>query len=108
MSGWSAMWTRMGETYRVSNSGGPAHDPRYAGWMGQALAVARGALASGDVPVGAVGLSAGGGGRDPGGCRGPGHLAPGGLHARRHPRAVRDVRRGADAGPGRASRARRL
>jgi len=50
----------MGETYRVSNSGGPAHDPRYAGWMGQALAVARGALASGDVPVGAVVLSAGG------------------------------------------------
>ena len=33
------------------------HDPRYAAWMGEALTVATGALASGDVPVGAVVVS---------------------------------------------------
>ena len=33
------------------------HDPTYAAWMGEALAVATGALASGDVPVGAVVVS---------------------------------------------------
>ena len=33
------------------------HDPAYAAWMGEALAVATGALASGDVPVGAVVVS---------------------------------------------------
>lgn len=32
----------------------PATDQRYAAWMGQALDVASGALASGDVPVGAL------------------------------------------------------
>ena len=36
---------------------GPAADQRYAAWMGQALDVASGALASGDVPVGALVLS---------------------------------------------------
>jgi len=36
----------------------PAADRRYAGWMGQALDVAAGALPSGDVPVGAVVFSA--------------------------------------------------
>lgn len=35
-----------------------AADQRYAEWMGQALHVAAGALASGDVPVGAVVFSA--------------------------------------------------
>jgi len=51
------MWTRMGETYRVNEYPGPARhgvDQRYAGWMGQALDVAFGALAAGDVPVGAL------------------------------------------------------
>lgn len=33
------------------------HDPAYAAWMGEALAVATGSLASGDVPVGAVVVS---------------------------------------------------
>jgi len=37
-----------------------AADDRYAAWMGQALDVASGALAAGDVPVGAVVLSPGG------------------------------------------------
>ena len=36
---------------------GPAPDQRYAAWMGQALDLASGALASGDVPVGALVLS---------------------------------------------------
>jgi len=47
----------MGETYRVNEYPGPARhgvDQRYAGWMGQALDVAFGALAAGDVPVGAL------------------------------------------------------
>jgi tRNA(adenine34) deaminase len=47
----------MGETYRVIADPGPVRregDQRYAGWMGQALEVASGALASGDVPVGAL------------------------------------------------------
>ena len=35
----------------------PSADQRYAGWMGQALVAASGALASGDVPVGALVLS---------------------------------------------------
>jgi tRNA(adenine34) deaminase len=51
----------MGETYRVivhPESASPPADRRYAGWMGQALDVAAGALASGDVPVGAVVFSA--------------------------------------------------
>jgi len=41
-----------------SRSGRPAADPLYAGWMGQALDVAAGALAAGDVPVGALVVSA--------------------------------------------------
>jgi tRNA(adenine34) deaminase len=41
----------------VITSPEPAPDKRYAAWMGQALDVASGALASGDVPVGAVVLS---------------------------------------------------
>jgi len=44
----------MSETYRVIATPGPAVDQRYAAWMGQALDVASGALASGDVPVGAL------------------------------------------------------
>jgi tRNA(adenine34) deaminase len=51
------MCTRMGETYRVIADPGPVRregNQRYAGWMGQALEVASGALASGDVPVGAL------------------------------------------------------
>ena len=40
--------------------GGPAHDPAYDGWMGLALAQAALAVASGDVPVGAVVVDAGG------------------------------------------------
>jgi tRNA(adenine34) deaminase len=39
---------------------GQAVDKRYAAWMGQALDLASGALASGDVPVGALVLSSGG------------------------------------------------
>jgi tRNA(adenine34) deaminase len=51
------MWTRMSETYRVMAHPGPTHqatDQRYAVWMGQALDAASAALASGDVPVGAL------------------------------------------------------
>jgi len=44
----------MSETYRVIATPGPAVDQRYAAWMGQALDVASRALASGDVPVGAL------------------------------------------------------
>src|SRR5450631_1709092 len=47
----------MGETYRVnapSESVRPIAGTQYAVWMGQALEVAAGALAAGDVPVGAV------------------------------------------------------
>jgi tRNA(adenine34) deaminase len=47
----------MGETYRVTSTPGPAVDRRYSVWMGQALDVASRALASGDVPVGALVLS---------------------------------------------------
>jgi tRNA(adenine34) deaminase len=50
----------MGETYRVngsSQSARPAAGRQYAVWMGQALEVASGALAAGDVPVGAVVIS---------------------------------------------------
>jgi tRNA(adenine34) deaminase len=51
----------MGETYRVNGPSEPAHpaagQQQYAAWMGQALEVAAGALATGDVPVGAVVLS---------------------------------------------------
>jgi len=53
----------MRETYRViaqSDSAGQAVDPKYAAWMGQALEIASGALASGDVPVGAIVFSPGG------------------------------------------------
>ena len=39
---------------------GPAVDQQYAVWMGQALDLASSALASGDVPVGALVLSPGG------------------------------------------------
>jgi tRNA(adenine34) deaminase len=51
----------MGETYRVivpPKSASPAADRLYAGWMGRALEIAAGALADGDVPVGALVLSA--------------------------------------------------
>ena len=41
-------------------SASPAASRLYAGWMGQALEVAAGALAAGDVPVGALVLSPGG------------------------------------------------
>jgi tRNA(adenine34) deaminase len=47
----------MSETYPViafSEFAAPAADQRYAMWMAQALQVASGALAAGDVPVGAV------------------------------------------------------
>ena len=50
----------MSETYRVMvhpSSASPPADRLYAGWMGQALDVAAGALAAGDVPVGALVLS---------------------------------------------------
>jgi tRNA(adenine34) deaminase len=50
----------MGETYRVNaplESARPTAGAQYAVWMGQALEVAAGALAAGDVPVGAVALS---------------------------------------------------
>jgi len=50
----------MRETYRVnatSGQGRPPIDGQYAVWMGQALDVASRALASGDVPVGALVLS---------------------------------------------------
>ena len=39
------------------HSASPAANRLYAGWMGQALEVAAGALAAGDVPVGALVLS---------------------------------------------------
>jgi len=50
----------MSETYPViaHRESAAAADDRYAAWMGQALDVASGALAAGDVPVGAVVLSA--------------------------------------------------
>ena len=52
----------MSETYPViaHRESAAAADDRYAAWMGQALDVASGALAAGDVPVGAVVLSPGG------------------------------------------------
>jgi tRNA(adenine34) deaminase len=53
----------MSETYPVNDLpefASPAVDRLYAGWMGQALDVAAGALAAGDVPVGALVLSPGG------------------------------------------------
>jgi tRNA(adenine34) deaminase len=54
------MWTRIGETYRVIETPKAARltiDERYVAWMGQALDIASRALASGDVPVGALVLS---------------------------------------------------
>jgi len=50
----------MSETYRVIATPGPAVDQQYAVWMGQALDLASQALASRDVPVGAVVFSPGG------------------------------------------------
>jgi tRNA(adenine34) deaminase len=47
----------MGETYRVIEPPGAARltiDEQYVAWMGQALDIASRALASGDVPVGAL------------------------------------------------------
>ena len=38
----------------MTSSAGPAPDPRYAAWMGQALVLAEQAAREGDVPVGAV------------------------------------------------------
>ena len=52
ISGWSATWTRMRETYRVSPVAVPPDDP-YAVWLGHALAAASHGW-SGDVPIGAV------------------------------------------------------
>jgi tRNA(adenine34) deaminase len=40
--------------YAPSESARPADGTQYAAWMGQALEVAAGALAAGDVPVGAL------------------------------------------------------
>jgi tRNA(adenine34) deaminase len=50
----------MGETYRVMvhpQSASPPADRLYAAWMARALDVAAGALAAGDVPVGALVIS---------------------------------------------------
>jgi tRNA(adenine34) deaminase len=44
----------------VNATPGPAVDQQYSVWMGQALDLASSALASGDVPVGALVLSPGG------------------------------------------------
>jgi tRNA(adenine34) deaminase len=61
------MCTRIGETYRVADSStpagfasGPVPDARYAGWLARALDLARAAGEAGDVPVGAVVVSASG------------------------------------------------
>ena len=45
---------------RPIGSDGLPHDPRYAAWMGRALELAARAAAAGDVPVGAVVVSADG------------------------------------------------
>jgi len=50
----------MSETYRVIAEPGPAADQQYAEWMGHALDLATRAPLSGDVPVGALVLSADG------------------------------------------------
>jgi len=69
MSWWSATWTRMSETYRVTTqphspvtpAAGPVPDPRYAAWLAHALDLARAAGQAGEVPVGAVVLDRDGG-----------------------------------------------